>query len=66
MPMVEISLVGGELSPEQKARIGGEICDILIREIPRLTREVIWVVFNEKSPEDWIIGGKSLKELLQK
>lgn len=66
MPVVEISLVGGELSQEQKVRIGGEICDLLIREIPRLTRESVWVVFNEKMPEDWVIGGKSLKEILQK
>ncbi|KYH38522.1 MAG: 4-oxalocrotonate tautomerase [Candidatus Hecatellales archaeon B24] len=66
MPVVEISLVGGELSPEQKTRIGSEICDILIREIPRLTKEAVWVVFNEKPSEDWIIGGKSLKEILQK
>lgn len=66
MPVVEISLVGGELSQEQKIRIGSEICDLLIREIPRLTRESVWVVFNEKTPGDWIIGGKSLKEILQK
>jgi len=66
VPLVEISVVQGELSEEQKVKMANEVCDILIKTMPRLPKEAISVIFYENLPENWIVGGISLKEILGK
>jgi len=66
VPLVEISVVPGELSGEQKVKIANEICDILMKTMPGLPKEAISVIFYENLPENWIVGGVSLKEIMQK
>jgi len=66
MPLVEISLVKGGLSGEQKVKIANAVSDFLVGEIPNLPREAISVIFYENPSENWIVGGKTLKELIQR
>ena len=66
MPLVEISLVEGALTKDQKVKIANEICDLLMREIPNLPKEAISVIFYDNPAEDWIVGGITVKELIEK
>jgi len=66
VPLVEISLVKGELSEEQKVKIANAVSDLLICEIPNLPKEAISVIFYENPSENWIVGGKTVRELKQR
>lgn len=66
VPLVEVSVVPGALSEEQKVKMANEICDVLMKAIPGLPKEAISVIFYEHLPENWIVGGVALKEMLQK
>jgi len=66
MPLVEISLVKGGLSDEQKVKIANAVSDLLMDEIPNLPKEAISVIFYENPSENWIVGGKTVKELMQR
>lgn len=65
MPLIEISLVEGELSDEQKVKIANSVSDLLMDEIPDLPKEAISVLFYENPSENWIVGGKTVEELIQ-
>lgn len=66
MPLVEISLVKGGLSDEQKVKMANAVSDLLMGEIPNLPKEAISVIFYENPSENWIVGGKTVKELMQR
>jgi len=66
MPLVEISVVPEALSEGQKVEMANEICAILMKAIPRLPKEAISVIFYENLPENWIVGGIALKEIMGK
>ena len=66
MPLVEISVVKEGLSPEQKVEVANEVTDALMKAIPRLPKESISVIFHENSGENWIVGGVSVKELIER
>lgn len=66
MPLVEVSLVEGALTKNQKVKIANEICSLLMREIPNLPKEAISVIFYDNPAEDWIVGGITVKELIEK
>ena len=66
MPLVEISVTEGALSPEQKVKMANEICDLLMKAIPRLPKEAISVIFYENPGENWVVGGVTVKELIEK
>jgi len=66
MPLVEISLVKGELSEEVKVKMANAVSDLLMGEIPNLPKEAISVIFYENPSENWIVGGKTVKELMQR
>ncbi|KXB02943.1 hypothetical protein AKJ45_03055, partial [candidate division MSBL1 archaeon SCGC-AAA261F19] len=65
VPLIEISLVEGELSDKQKVEIANSVSDLLMDEIPDLPKEAISVLFYENSSENWIVGGKTVGELIQ-
>jgi 4-oxalocrotonate tautomerase family enzyme len=66
MPLVEINLVKGELSEGQKVKMANAVSDLLMDEIPNLPKEAISVIFYENPSENWIVGGKTVKELKQR
>ena len=66
MPLVEINLVKGGLSDEQKVKIANAVSDLLMGEIPNLPKEAISVIFYENPSENWVVGGKTVKELMQR
>lgn len=66
MPLVEISMIEGELSSEQKVKIANDICGLLINAVPRLPKEAISVIFYENPRENWVVGGVTVKELVEK
>ncbi len=59
-------MVENELSPEQKVEIANEMSASLMKTIPRLPKESISVIFRESPGEDWIVGGVSVKELIER
>jgi len=66
MPLVEINLVKGELSEGQKVKMANAVSGLLMDEIPNLPKEAISVIFYENPSENWIVGGKTVKELKQR
>ncbi|KXA91280.1 hypothetical protein AKJ57_01810 [candidate division MSBL1 archaeon SCGC-AAA259A05] len=65
VPLIEVSLVEGELSDKQKVKIANSVSDLLMDEIPDLPKEAISVLFYENPSENWIVGGKTVEELIQ-
>ena len=52
MPLINVKLIEGVFSPQQKARI--------IRKLTEAMRAVTWTVIEEVRSGDWVIGGKPL------
>ncbi len=65
MPLVEISHCE-QISPKQKVKIANDICNLLVKAIPGVPKDGISVAFYDHSPENWIIGGVTVKEIQQK
>jgi phenylpyruvate tautomerase PptA (4-oxalocrotonate tautomerase family) len=63
---VEISLTEGALTQGQKVKMANDICDLLLKEIPNLPRESISVIFYDNPAENWIVGGVTVKDLIEK
>jgi len=66
MPLVEVSLTEGALTQEQKVKIANEITNLLVKEIPNLPKEAVSVIFYDNPAENWIVGGVTVKELIEK
>ena len=66
MPLVEISLTEGALTQNQKVKVASDISNILMREIPNLPKEAISVIFYDNPAENWIVGGVTVRELIEK
>lgn len=73
MPFVNIKLVEGVFTPEEKHAMAKAITDVMVRfEGSEAFREVVWVLIEELHTDGWHIGGrpfegpKSLMETLGK
>jgi len=66
LPLVEISLTEGALTQNQKVKVASDISNILMREIPNLPKEAISVIFYDNPAENWIVGGVTVRELIEK
>lgn len=66
MPVVQISVTKGELSEKQKVKMANEITDLIIKAIPGLEKIYINVIFYDNPPENWVVGGLTVKEIMQK
>jgi 4-oxalocrotonate tautomerase family enzyme len=66
MPLVEVSVTKGALSPEDKVKMANDVCDLLLKAIPGLRREAISVIFHEHPGENWVVGGVTVKELIER
>ena len=59
MPFVNIKLVDGVFSPEEKHQMARAITDVMVRfEGSEAFREVVWVLIEELHTDGWHIGGR--------
>ena len=63
---MEISLTEGALTQDQKVKMANDISNLLMKEIPNLPKESISVIFYDNPAENWIVGGVTVKELIEK
>ncbi|MET0527316.1 MAG: 4-oxalocrotonate tautomerase family protein [Microvirga sp.] len=73
MPFVNVKLVEGVFSTEEKHEMAKALTDVMVRfEGSEAFREVVWVLIEELHPDGWHIGGrpfagpKSLMESLER
>lgn len=73
MPFVNVKLVDGVFTPEEKHSMAKALTDVMVRfEGSEAFREVVWVLIEELHTDGWHIGGrpfegpKSLMETLGK
>jgi len=73
MPFVNIKLIDGVFSAEQKHALAKDITDVMVKhEGSEAFREVVWVLIEELHTDGWHIGGlpfqgpKSLLETLER
>ena len=60
MPLVNVKVIEGVFTPEQKGRIITELTDAMVRIEGENLRGVTWVVIDEVQGGDWAIGGNPL------
>jgi 4-oxalocrotonate tautomerase len=69
MPFVNIKLVDGVFSPEEKHALAAAITDVMVKfEGSEAFREVVWVLIEELHTDGWHIGGRPFegpKSLMQ-
>lgn len=59
MPFVNIKLVDGVFTPEQKHALAKDITDVMVKhEGSEAFREVVWVLIEELHTDGWHIGGR--------
>lgn len=60
MPFINVKLIEGVFSPEQKRQMAQKLTDTMVAIEGEAMRPVTWVVIEEVRSGDWAIGGKSL------
>jgi 4-oxalocrotonate tautomerase len=72
MPFVNVKLVEGVFSEEQKHAMAADLTDVMVKhEGSEAFRDVVWVLIEELHPDGWHIGGapfrgpKSLMQALE-
>ena len=60
MPLVNVKLIEGVFSPEQKQEIVRRLTDTMVDIEGENMRQVTWVVVEEVKSGDWGIGGQPL------
>jgi 4-oxalocrotonate tautomerase len=60
MPMVNIRLIEGVFTPEQKADMIAKVTDTMAGIEGEALRGVTWVLIDEVKSGDWGIGGNGL------
>lgn len=60
MPFINVKLIEGVFSPEQKAQIVRKLTDTMVEIEGEAMRPVTWTVIEEVKSGDWAIGGKPL------
>ncbi len=70
MPLINVKLIEGVFSGQQKKEIVEKLTDAMVSIEGENMRQVTWVVLEEVKSGDWAIGGQSLtteavKELAQ-
>jgi 4-oxalocrotonate tautomerase len=64
MPFVNIRILAGH-SQARKDAIAKRI-SAAISEIAEVPQEVVWVVFEDVTTEDWFVGGESVRTLRER
>ena len=60
MPVVNVSLVEGVFSPEQKEEMISKITDVMVSLEGEFMREKTFVLIEEIKSGNWGIGGKAM------
>jgi 4-oxalocrotonate tautomerase len=60
MPFINVKLIEGVFSAEQKARIIRKLTDTMVDIEGEAMRSVTWTVIEEVKSGDWAIGGQPL------
>jgi 4-oxalocrotonate tautomerase len=60
MPLVNVKVIEGVFTPEQKHDMIQRITDTMVEIEGENLRQVTWVVVDEVKSGDWGIGGNSL------
>jgi 4-oxalocrotonate tautomerase len=59
MPFVNVKLVGGVFTPEEKHAMAKALTDVMVKfEGSEAFREVVWVLIEELHTDGWHIGGR--------
>src|SRR3954466_10907116 len=59
MPFLNVKLVEGVFTPEQKHEMAKALTDVMVRfEGSEAFREVVWVLIEELHTDGWHIGGR--------
>lgn len=64
MPFVNIRILAGH-SQERKDEIAKRV-SAAISEVAQVPRDVVWVVFEDVSTDNWFVGADSVTRLKQK
>ena len=64
MPFVNIRMLKGH-SQERKDEIAKRV-STAISEVAGLPKDVIWVVFEDVTTDNWFVGGTSVTDMQQK
>lgn len=60
MPLVNLKIIEGVFSSEQKAQFVRNLTDAVVAVEGEKMRGVTWVVIEEVNSGDWAIGGQAL------
>jgi 4-oxalocrotonate tautomerase len=60
MPYINVKVIEGVFTPEQKRQIAEELTDTMVGIEGEAMREVTTVVIDETRSGDWAIGGRCL------
>ena len=61
MPLVDIHVIKGVFTPEQKSAMIAKVTDAMVSVEGEKLRGVTWVKINEVEGGDWAIGGQPLQ-----
>jgi 4-oxalocrotonate tautomerase len=61
MPLVDIHVIRGVFTPEQKSQMIAKVTDAMVAIEGEKLRGVTWVKINEVEGGDWAIGGQPLQ-----
>jgi 4-oxalocrotonate tautomerase len=61
MPLVDIHVIRGVFTPEQKGEMIAKVTDAMVSIEGEKLRGVTWVKINEVEGGDWAIGGQRLQ-----
>lgn len=60
MPLIDIHVIRGVFTPEQKSEMIAKVTDAMVSVEGENLRGVTWVKINEVESGDWAIGGQAL------
>jgi 4-oxalocrotonate tautomerase len=61
MPLVDIHVIRGVFTPDQKRAMIAKVTDAMVAVEGEKLRGVTWVKINEVEGGDWAIGGQALQ-----
>lgn len=62
MPFVNVKLVEGVFTEEEKHQMAAALTDVMVKfEGSEAFREVVWVLIEELHPDGWHIGGRPFR-----
>jgi 4-oxalocrotonate tautomerase len=60
MPLINVKVIEGVFTPEQKSQIAERLTDAMVSVEGENMRGVTWCVIDEVKSGDWAIGGQGL------